>query len=170
LKALRKSKMPRPRRYRIVGLMPSVVFFKPAGIPMADLKYSILTVDEFEAVRLKDMLGMEQEECAKKMKISQPTFHRLVLSARKRLADAIVNGKAIKIEGGNFKMPGGDRTGPMGRGRGFGAGGRGRMGGQFAAGPEGMCRCPKCGYTNAHIRGQPCTHMICPRCGSQMTR
>ena len=67
------------------------------------LEEVILQVDEFEAVRLKDLEGLEQEECAKKMNISQPTFHRLVLSARKKISDAIVNGKAIKIEGGNFK-------------------------------------------------------------------
>ena len=53
---------------------------------------------------MKDLEGLEQEECAKKMNISQPTFHRLVLSARKKVADAIVNGKAIKIEGGNYNF------------------------------------------------------------------
>jgi predicted DNA-binding protein (UPF0251 family) len=96
--------MPRPRLCRRVGFQPNVTYFKPAGIRMVDLEESILTVDEFEAVRLKDLLGLEQETAAKKMGISQPTFHRLVLCARKKIADAIVNGKAIKIEGGNFKM------------------------------------------------------------------
>jgi predicted DNA-binding protein (UPF0251 family)/DNA-directed RNA polymerase subunit RPC12/RpoP len=81
-----------------------VTYFKPAGIRIVDLEESILAVDEFEAVRLKDLLGLEQEEAARKMNISQPTFHRLVLSARRKIADAIVNGKAIKIEGGVFKM------------------------------------------------------------------
>ena len=65
---------------------------------------------------MKDFLGIDQETSAKKMDISQPTFHRLILSARKKIADAIVNGKAIKIHGGVYKMPGGDRTGPEGRG------------------------------------------------------
>jgi len=82
---------------------------------MVDLEESVLTVDEFEAVRLKDLEGMEQEKCAKKMDISQPTFHRLVLSARKKIADAIVYGKAIKIVGGVYRMVGS-------------AHGRGRMG------------------------------------------
>ena len=95
--------MPRPRLCRRVGFMPGVTYFKPAGIRMVDLEESILAVDEFEAIRLKDLMGLEQEECAKKMNISQPTFHRLVLSARRKVADAIVSGKAIKIEGGNFK-------------------------------------------------------------------
>jgi predicted DNA-binding protein (UPF0251 family) len=87
-----------------VDFPPNVTYFKPAGIRMIELAESILTVDEFEAVRLKDLEGQDQEEAAKKMNISQPTFHRLLLSARKNIADAIVNGKALKIEGGNFKV------------------------------------------------------------------
>jgi len=96
--------MPRPRRCRKVGIQPDVTYFKPAGIRMRDLKDSILTVEEFEAIRLKDLKRLDQDKCAKKMEISQPTFHRIVLSAREKIADAIVNGKAIKIEGGNYKL------------------------------------------------------------------
>lgn len=96
--------MPRPRLCRRVQFNPNVTYFKPRGIPLRELEEVILHVDEYEAVRLKDLEGLEQEECAKKMNISQPTFHRLVLSARKKIADAIVNGKAIKIEGGNFRV------------------------------------------------------------------
>lgn len=66
------------------------------------LEESVLTIDEFEAIRLKDLQNLEQGECAEKMNISQPTFHRLIISARKTIADAIVNGKAIRIEGGNY--------------------------------------------------------------------
>lgn len=95
--------MVRPHRCRRVNLEPNVTYFKPRGIPLVELEEVILQVDEFEAVRLKDLEGLEQEECAKKMNISQPTFHRLVLSARKKISDAIVNGKAIKIGGGNIK-------------------------------------------------------------------
>ena len=96
--------MSRPRLCRRVGITPEITYFKPRGVPLTYLEEVILNVDEFEAVRLKDLEGMEQEECAKKMNISQPTFHRLVLSARKKIADAIINGKAIKIEGGNYKF------------------------------------------------------------------
>jgi predicted DNA-binding protein (UPF0251 family) len=96
--------MARPRLCRRVGFDPNVTYFKPRGITLEDLEEIILPVDEFEAVRLKDLEGLEQKECAKKMGISQPTFHRLVLSARKKIADAIVNGKAIRIEGGNYKI------------------------------------------------------------------
>lgn len=96
--------MPRPRRCRRVGQEPNVTYFKPAGIRMVDLKETTLTVEEFEAVRLKDYEQLTQEEAAKKMGISQPTFHRLILEARKKLSDAIVNGKAIKIKGGKFEF------------------------------------------------------------------
>ncbi len=103
--------MPRPRRCRRVGFKPDVTYFKPAGVRMIELEESILSVDEFEAVRLKDLEELNQEACAKKMNISQPTFHRLVNSARKKIADAIVNGKAIKIEGGSFELAGQKRIG-----------------------------------------------------------
>jgi predicted DNA-binding protein (UPF0251 family) len=96
--------MPRPRLCRRVRFQPNVVYFKPTGRRMIELEESILTIDEFEAVRLKDLLGLEQEEAAKKMGISQPTFHRLLSSARRKIADAIVHGKALKIEGGAYKI------------------------------------------------------------------
>lgn len=96
--------MVRPRLCRRVRFNPDVTYFKPRGIPLSELEEVILHVDEFEAVRLKDLEGLEQEECAKKMNISQPTFHRLILSARKKITEAIVHGKAIKIEGGNYKL------------------------------------------------------------------
>ena len=102
--------MPRPRRCRRIFFEPDVTYFKPAGVRMVDLEEIILTVDEFEAVRLKDLEGMAQEKAAKKMGISQPTFNRLITSARKKIAGAIINGKAIRIEGGNFKLVGRRKT------------------------------------------------------------
>ena len=73
---------------------------------MVDLVESVLTVDEFEALRLKDLEGLEQETAAGRMAVSQPTFHRILSSARKKIADAIVNGKAIRIEGGTYQLNG----------------------------------------------------------------
>jgi len=96
--------MPRPRLCRRVSFNPEITYFKPKGVPMTKLEETVLTVDELEAVRLKDLDGLDQEECAKKMNISQPTFHRLVISARKKIADAIINGKAIRIYGGNYRI------------------------------------------------------------------
>lgn len=133
---------------------------------MTELKSSILTVGEFEAIRLKDLESLGQKEAAEKMGISQPTFHRLVLSARKKMADSIVNGKSIKIEGGVYKMI---RPKRFERGR-KGFGGGGRMGGPLAAGPGGICKCTKCGYEEPQIRGQPCMNKKCPKCQSLMTR
>ncbi len=89
---------------RRVGFEPRVGYFKPAGIPKSQLQEAIISVDEYEAVRLKDLEGVEQTEAAERMGISQPTFHRLVLSARKKIADSIVNGKSLKIEGGHYRI------------------------------------------------------------------
>ena len=96
--------MVRPRLCRKVCFSPDVFYFKPAGIPMINLEEVILQLDELEAIRLKDCKGLEQEECAKSMNISQPTFHRLIQSARRKIADSILHGKALKIQGGNVNI------------------------------------------------------------------
>jgi uncharacterized protein len=96
--------MPRPVKWRRVDSIPTVTHFKPAGIPLHALEEVNLTVEEVEAIRLKDIEDLEQEECARRMQISRPTFHRVLESARKKLADALLNGKAIRIEGGNFEL------------------------------------------------------------------
>ena len=96
--------MPRPTKWRRVAFMPEVTYFKPAGIPLRVLEEVCLPVEEAEALRLKDLDGLEQEECAQKMSISRPTFQRVLGSARQKVADALLNGKAIRIEGGNFQM------------------------------------------------------------------
>lgn len=160
--------MPRPRRIRRIFFHPHIHHFKPVGIPLKSIQESILTHEETEAIRLMDHKNIEQAKAAKKMQVSQPTLSRILKSARKKLADALINGKAIKIQGGDFKMV---QSRGMGRGlrRGIGAGGRG-MGGGFAAGPGGNCVCPKCGHTEPQIRGQPCMSKKCPKCGTPMTR
>jgi predicted DNA-binding protein (UPF0251 family) len=97
--------MPRPTKWRRVSSIPKVTYFKPAGIPLRALRDVGLTVEEVEAMRLKDLEGLQQEECAERMRISRPTFHRILGSARQKIADAFINGKAIRIEGGNFALP-----------------------------------------------------------------
>lgn len=89
--------MPRPRRRCIINGMPNSNYFKPAGVPLRLIKISELTTPEFEAVRLNDFSRIEQEEAAREMQISQPTFSRILTSARRKISDALVNGKAIKI-------------------------------------------------------------------------
>ena len=161
--------MPRPRRIRRIFFNPRITYFKPAGIMLKNLQDSILTKEELEAIRLIDLENISQNKAAKQMKISQPTLSRLLASARKKIADALINAKAIKIQGGNYKMVQPTGRG-LGMGRGRGAGGRGRMGGEFAAGPSGNCVCPKCGHTEAHQIGVPCYQQKCPKCESPMTR
>jgi predicted DNA-binding protein (UPF0251 family) len=94
--------MARPKKHRWVCCEPSVTFFKPRGIPLTELQEVCLTVEELEAVRLKDLEGLDQEPTAAKMGISQPTLHRTVVSAHRKIADALVNGKALRIEGGTY--------------------------------------------------------------------
>jgi len=96
--------MTRPNSPRRVSFLAQVIYFKPAGVMMTDLEEITLGNDELEAIRLKDLLGLSQGEAAKEMHISQPTFHRLVLTARQKIADAFVNGKAVRIEGGNIDL------------------------------------------------------------------
>jgi predicted DNA-binding protein (UPF0251 family) len=96
--------MTRPPKRRRVEFLPIVNYFKPAGIPLRTLEDIRLSVEEAEAVRLKDLESLEQEQGAKRMNISRPTFQRVLAAARQKVADALLNGKAIRIEGGNFKM------------------------------------------------------------------
>lgn len=162
--------MPRPRICRWINFTPRVTYFKPAGVRTMDLKEVVLTLEESEAIRLIDFENTEQGEAGKKMKISQPTLSRLLKSARKKISDAIINGKAIKIQGGTYKMvqPRGRGLG-LGKGRGLGIGPRGRMQG-VGAGPGGGCKCPKCGHEEPQIRGQPCMNKKCPKCKTLMIR
>ncbi len=96
--------MSRPPKCRRVAFMPGVTYFKPAGIPLRMLTEVCLSVEEAEAIRLKDLEDLDQEQCAEKMNISRPTFQRVLEAARKKTADALLSGKAIRIEGGNFEM------------------------------------------------------------------
>lgn len=91
-------KMPRPCRRRRVRGRPNSSYFKPAGIRMIDLEESQLSLPEFEAIRLIDFKEISQEDAGKKMDISQSTLSRVLKSGRKKIADAIVNGKAIRIK------------------------------------------------------------------------
>jgi uncharacterized protein len=91
--------MARPRKYRKIKCNPAVLYFKPRGIPMSMLDEIILEPDELEAIRLGDLLGLSQEESAEKMNISRATFGRIINSARLKIADGILNGKALHISG-----------------------------------------------------------------------
>lgn len=114
--------MPRPRRCRRVGQLPQSSYYKPRGVPLSVLEQVGLTVDELEAIRLADLEGLYQADAAKKMDVSRQTFGRILDSAHAKIADALVNGKALSIEGGTVEIAAQPAPGRFGRGR----GGRGR--------------------------------------------
>jgi len=89
--------MPRPKLNRRIRFNPDVIYFKPQGIPMRELGEIEITMEEIEALRLKNIKKLEQIECAKIMKTSRSTFQRILSSAYRKISKALVNGKAIKI-------------------------------------------------------------------------
>ncbi len=97
--------MARPKNCRRIAGLPASKYFKPRGIPLSALEEVTLSVDEFEALRLADFENLYQEEAARRMGISRPTFGRIIESAHGKVAEALVKGMALKIEGGTFEMP-----------------------------------------------------------------
>ncbi|MDP2921972.1 MAG: DUF134 domain-containing protein [Candidatus Omnitrophota bacterium] len=95
--------MARPCRCRRIRCNPDTNYFKPRGIPLDMLEEVNLTLDELEAVRLADLEEMYQEDAAKKMNISRQTFGNIINSAHKKIADVLLNAKALKIEGGTIQ-------------------------------------------------------------------
>lgn len=92
-----ETEMPRPKIKRHLRFNPEVLYFKPRGIPLSTLEEEELFHDELEALKLHDVDGLDQIEAAKKMNVSQPTFGRILDKAYKKIATAVVKGKAIKI-------------------------------------------------------------------------
>lgn len=117
--------MPRPKKRRCINSWPGADYFKPRGVPLAELEISQLSMDEYEAMRLYDIENFDQAEAAVMMNISRPTFGRIIASAHKKVAEAMVHGKAIQIAGGNFHFPISPDFRPGRRGRGHGRGRRG---------------------------------------------
>ena len=94
--------MARPTKWRKIEHIPAIPYFIPSETDIAELPENILKLEELEAIRLKDLEGLEQGECAERMEVSRPTFQRILLSAREKVADSLINGKMIHVEGGNF--------------------------------------------------------------------
>lgn len=146
--------MGRRKIRRLVRELPAAVFFKPTGIPMKELERQVISIEGFEALRLVDGEGMLQQEAAELMGVSRPTLSRILAEARKGVATALANGRAIELEGGEYHcleccpkcqpsdqggadMPNMDGTGPgggRGGGRGMGGGQCGRGGGRGQGG------------------------------------
>lgn len=96
--------MPRPHKCRKICSNPDVVYFKPAGMRMHDLEEVVITLDEFEAIRLADYEGLYQEKAAEQMNVSRQTFGNIINSAHKKIADFIINAKALQISGGMIEI------------------------------------------------------------------
>ncbi|MCZ7557265.1 MAG: DUF134 domain-containing protein [Bacteroidia bacterium] len=142
-----KQSRGRPTCRRIVSETPEHRYFKPAGIPMHLLREITLSVDEFEALRLADILGLYQDEAARSMGVSRATFGRIVETARRKTAEALLHGQALRIEGGSYMESK-----------------------HHAGAAKAQCICPKCGVTVAHQRGIPCRETRCPACNTVMLR
>jgi len=168
--------MPRPFCRRRIRGFPSNTYFRPEPISGSAVEEIILTLDELEAIRLADLEGLYHEDAARRMGVSRPTFGRILDSAHKKIAEALVKGKALRIEGGSVEVevaapgfgpgPGGFRCRRRG---GATMPGRGNFAGG-GLGPVGFCVCPKCGYRKPHQPGVPCIEERCPNCDSALIR
>lgn len=134
--------MPRPKKNRKICCMPRQSGFGPLGAGPHETFVPLL-VEEYEAVRLMDLEGLTQEQCAEKMEVARTTVQGIYTDARKKIADALVNGKALRIEGGDYEVcegerpacgqahchrrHGGGRAGGRGAGRGVRAAARGAV-------------------------------------------
>jgi uncharacterized protein len=139
--------MARPPKERRIEYIPEVKLFKPAGTPMRKISEISLTMEEVEAIRLKDKEGLTQEECAFKMEVSRPTFQRVLTGARGKIAEALIEGKAIRFQGGDYRLA------------------------------KRRYRCYNCGYEFErpmfHGRGRSGLRyrgMVCPNCGANLVR
>ena len=96
--------MPRPRKWRKVCCLPESNLFGPLNSPNLESEITIMTVEEYETIRLIDLEGLMQEECADRMNVARTTVQRIYNDARKKLAEALVKGNVLKIEGGDYKL------------------------------------------------------------------
>ncbi len=154
--------MVRPRKCKHVGFMPEVVHFKPQGVALKNLQTVTLAVDELEALRLSDKDQLSQTQAAEYMNVHQSTFQRTLARAREKVSDALLGGKAIKIQGGDYHMPNGDGTGPQGKGPKSGrvlgkCAGNDISGNESNQSRQGKCRRAQCGR-KGQGRGHMCQH------------
>jgi predicted DNA-binding protein (UPF0251 family) len=180
--------MPRPKRKRIVTGPPVMEGFKPFGVPISDLEPVILFYEEYESIRLLDYLGMTQLEAAKEMAVSRPTLTRIYEKARRAIAEAFVEGKAIFIGGGDyhtdefwyrcdacFKLMicdeprekcsycSSDKIKPLSKSP-------THQKQQKLEDEPGFCICIECNTKLPHRPGIPCWQSMCPQCGKAMIR
>ena len=149
--------MPRPKRKRKIFSLPQAEGFKPFGVNINDTEAVKLLFEEYEALKLADYQNLTQEEAAKKMNISRPTFTRIYDKARKTIAKAFVEGKIIIIKGGDIHINNEYLSEKENHVR-------------YHMGKGGFCICLKCEIRLEHIQGEPCQLRKCPKCGEIMFR
>ena len=180
--------MPRPKRKRNVNHPPRMEGFKPFGIPISDLEPVILFFEEYEAIRLLDYMGMTQLQAAQEMAVSRPTLTRIYEKARRTIAEAFVDGKAIFIGGGDYHTDefwyrcdtchkllissqamrscsfcNSDKIRTLSNKPDI-------VEHQKHAEEPGFCICLNCNTKIPHQPGVPCRENSCPQCGKQMIR
>lgn len=96
--------MPRPRKWRKVCCLPEINRFGPLNASVNGEHFVAMSVDEYETIRLIDLEGFTQEECANQMSIARTTVQGMYNDARKKLAESLVDGKVLRIEGGDYKL------------------------------------------------------------------
>jgi hypothetical protein len=138
----------RPVNCRSVEGIPKVTCFLPEGVSPLRQQNVVLSYDEVESLRLADKLGLYQADAAEKMKVSRQTFGRIIKSARRKVAEALVDGKTICIEGGNID----------------------RNCGCEEPDATATCVCLYCGYEQPHLNGVPCRTERCPHCDKPLIR
>ncbi len=179
--------MPRTKRNRKMGLPPVMIGYKPFGIPFSELETVDLLFEEYESIRLADYENLNQEEAAKRMEISRPTFTRIYDKARKAIAKAFAEGKVIIIKGGSvefekewFRCNQCDET--------FGTNNDEEVDNCVSCSSEDIinindtahshkehdhdhkyCYCIFCGNKIEHKKGEPCRELFCPRCGKVLS-
>ena len=127
--------MPRPPKERWVECLPSFTHFTPRGVTLSDREEICLTVDELEALRLKDLVGLDQNGSARRMNLAQSTYQRVLANARAKLTRAVVEGRELRIQGGRYWVirPPGDQDGDS------------QSVIEGTAGPQDLRSCPACG-------------------------
>ncbi len=149
--------MPRPKLKRKIFSLPQIKGFKPFGVDINKVQVVELLFEEYEAIKLTDYQNLTQDEAAKKMDISRPTFTRIYDKARKTIAEALVEGKIIKISGGDIDIND-EYTNDK------------NVKTKYQMGQGGFCICLKCEIRQEHKSGKPCKSQKCPKCGSGMLR